>query len=291
MKLEYDSAAAEDPFLPIDRIKRIPIDISYQISGQYAEMLAELYQSKRGGQGMENFIYIYIDETPEWCTASITPVILKVLPKPYWVSKNASIDIRVTENAPASAEGVLKVRLEAKPMGTIRAGTFFAEIPFIPGYLPILDIKTERTTKLIGPYDTAYFGIEVENLGNAKTQIICNALNVPEGWIIEVDTNVVIGAKTSGDNTKKTIYLSIKPPYGFGYHNEREVINISITPSYFNDPSLKGEEYLLSFIVQNRGFSTPGFEAGLVVVGLIYVGFILRIRKRYPSNKKGEEDI
>jgi hypothetical protein len=282
LRLEYDSDAAEDQFLPIDRVKKIPIEIGYQISGQYAQMLAEYYTTK----DIVSFIYLYIEDTPEWCVASISPPLVKIYPNASWATENASIEIKVNENAPASTQGVLKVRMDARRVGTIQSGTFTAEIPFIPGYLPVLDIEADRKKQLIGPYDTAYFNIDIENLGNAKTTLVCDVIDPPQNWIVTIGSDIVIGATTSNDDPKKTIQLSIKPPLNFGYHNDREVINISITPTYFNDPTIKGEQYYVSFIVQSQGFSTPGLEPGLIFSIIMFIFILMRHNKLKGEKKK-----
>lgn len=70
------------------------------------------------------------------------------------------------------------------------------------------------------------------------------------------------------------------------------MIRISITPSYFDNESLKGEEYLLSFIVQSRGFSTPGFESVLVIFAFIVMTFIVKKQRRKKTFNilNGEDD-
>ncbi|EMR73475.1 hypothetical protein MCGE09_00624, partial [Thaumarchaeota archaeon SCGC AB-539-E09] len=87
-----------------------------------------------------------------------------------------------------------------------------------------------------------------------------------------------------GDDPKSTVQLVVQPPYSFGYHNEREVIQVSMTPSYYADPTLKGQEYVLSFVVQSRGFSTPGFEAIFVIIAMI--GMTLIFKKQQVIGRK-----
>ena len=122
--------------------------------------------------------------------------------------------------------------------------------------------------------------IEIENFGNAKTIATNRILNLSEGWIATVDSEVVIGTKTTNDDPKKTITLIIKPPIDFGYHNNREKIQLAITPSYFNDPSLVGDDYLIIFIVQSKGFSTPGFETALIFLSIIFIFITLRSKTK-----------
>ena len=134
----------------------------------------------------------------------------------------------------------------------------------------------------IGPMDTAEFQIDITNLGNANTEVLCQVLDAPDGWSANIITNVVLGSKILGStgDTIQTIYFKIKPPYGFGYHNDRQQISVKLTPSYLWDPTLEGKEYQIDFVVQSRGFSTPGFELPLMAVALISIALIYKIRKK-----------
>jgi len=284
VELEYDDNATQNPFLPVDRILNIPVDVKYKITGMYAEVVAEMYQER-----YNNFIYLYIDETPEWCSASFLPSILVVPLTASFESHAANIVVQVNENAQAYAIGTIRVRVEIDKLGAVGNTTIYQDIPFRPGYLPNLGVTTQKNLKLIGPQDTAKFDIELENLGNADTNVECKIVDKPAGWIITIDSDTIIG---TGDNPTKTVYLNVKPPYEFGYHDEREVITVSITPSYFNDESLTGEEFFVSFIVQSRGFSTPGFEAIIVFFSLFTMIFLTqRLTQRKKQNSKKSSKI
>lgn len=284
--IDYDVKAASDPFLPVDMTKDIPINVSYSVTGYFAEKMMPYYK------GVDSFIYLYVDETPDWCSAIISPSMLNIEATTTGVSKEAIVSVKVNENAHAFLEGKIRVRAEAKKLGAVNGGNFYQDIRFTPGYLPLLKIAaTKSTYELIGPYDTANFGIKIENMGNAKTKVTCNLIDVPEGWSAHIDTTAVIGSRTSEDDTNKTVQLVVKPPYGFGYHDEREEIKVSITPSYFENESLKGNEYNLSFIVQSRGFFMPGFEAVFVIFALITIALIIKKQQRKKTfNMRDGED-
>ncbi len=275
--IDYDTEVANDPFLPVDMIKDIPINVSYSVTGYFAKDILPYYEES------DNYIHLYVDETPDWCTAAISPNLLKFKATTTGLTEASLLNIKVNGDAEAFFVGKIKIRAEAEKFGAVASGIFYQDITFTPGYLPLLDIDVVKDTyKLIGPYDTANFGINIENMGNAKTKIICNLIDVPDGWSAHIDTSAstIIGSKTSSEDTNKTIQLVVKPPYGFGYHDERQEIKISIVPSYFNNESLKGNEYNLSFIVQSRGFSMPGFESTFVVSALIIIALIIKKRQR-----------
>lgn len=279
--IEYDQEIADDPFLPVDRKKIIPVNVKIRIVGEYAKyVIPEKFDTKRV------IVFVNIIEKPEWCTANIIPYVLDIYPTTSWKQNSCNLTIIVDENAPAFSYGTIKIEAKVEPLSIIDGATYTSDIHFKPGYLPILKLNVPETTySFTNPDDEATFTIEIENLGNAKTLVSSHIIDVPEGWIAYIEPNVLIGTSLVGDIPKKTLQLIVKPSNDFGYHNEREVIQISINPSYYGDSSLKGKEYLLSFIVQSRGFTTPGFGLGLVMVALIGISLVIKRQHRKNSSK------
>jgi len=284
VQIEYDEDAANSPFLPVDMTKEIPVTINYYIRGYFDEEVPLAYEHLEN-----NFIYLDIIEKPEWCTASLSPDFLLMFPSASGEIENVTLIVKVDENVHAFDIGTIKIEVRVQDMRVIKGGTFNGEISFNPGYLPLLDLNVPSdTVKMIGPLDTAKFDIDIENLGNAKTIVSSNVLDIPDGWIVTIESETVIGTITIGDSPNRRISLIVRPPYDFGYHNDREVIQVSLTPSYFEDPALAGEEYLLTFIVQSKGFSTPGFEAVFVIIALIGVAVIAK-KTKLKSGKGGSD--
>lgn len=289
-EVEHDKAAAEAPFLPVDMTIDIPLTIYVRVVGIYTEVMMPYYISRK--QPAE--VYLNVNHTPSWCTATISPYTIFIDTDANWISSNATLHIKVDENAYAFQDGAVEIEIDIRGIGAILGRIFYVSIPFRPGYLPLLKVNTDGTNRLIAPLETANFDIELENLGNAKTNITCHVLNTPEEWEISIDPNIIVGTKNLGDNPKKTIVLTVRPPYGLGYHQDREVIQISMIPSYYNNSQLKGQEYLLSFIIQSRGFSTPGFEGVFVLFALIGVAIIAKKRhktSRFSKTSKGKGKI
>jgi hypothetical protein len=246
-----------------------------RVTGYFAEELLHYYE------GINLFIDIEVNETPDWCTASILPRKLIIPASVNWSTNNATLSMAINEAAPAFSVGLVKVKVIVRGFGSIKGGEFFQDIRFIPGYLPVLRLNvSESTCGLIGPNDVANFDIEIENLGNAITDVTCRVIDVPDGWITSIDSNITIGSRTRTGDIKRTLRLTVKPPHDFGYHEEREIIEVSITPSCFGNSSLAGEEHLLYFVVHSRGFYTPGFEIVFVFFALIGVVLISKNRQR-----------
>jgi hypothetical protein len=125
--------------------------------------------------------------------------------------------------------------------------------------------------------DTVTFPIEVENMGNARTTVSFTIDNVPEGWIAVVTDEITLYA---GKGSKGTAYLTIKPPKGFGYHNDDRSIIVTMTPARAEDLRNQGEPRTVTVIVESRGFSTPGFESILFIGALLAVVLLIKLKKK-----------
>lgn len=280
IEIDYDENAASESLLPIDMTKEINVTLNYHVDGYFDEIIPPDYEH------YGNFIYVFIENTPEWCAATISPNFLILPGTAGGVSENLSLTLKIDDSAHALDFGKIGFRIEVMNTGPVKGGVFYHNITLNPGYLPLLKINTpNENVKRIGPLESTKFEIEVENLGNGKTLLIAEVINAPKGWIISIDEETVIGAATlDGDNPKKTISLTVQPPIDFGYHDEREIINLSLTPSFFNNPSIKGQSYSVSFLVQSKGVSTPGFEGIYLIFSFII--FILLMRRGKIPNKK-----
>jgi len=284
--IEYDQEAANNPFLPIDMVKEIPVTIDYHIRGFVDDVIPIMYE------GVDNFVYLDIVSHPDWCTATLSPTFLLMEPSHEGVIEDITLIIKINQEAHAFDPGLVCIKAKVNNMGAVIGGTFYSNISFNPGFLPVLKINVpEGTSKRIGPLQTASFNVEIENLGNAKTLVTSKVLNLPEGWTVSTDNDVTIGTQTIGDSSSRNVYFTIKPPMDFGYHNEREMISISFTPSYFEDNSMKGEEYIVNLLIHSEGFSTPGFEIVTSLVGIVFLLFAIKNQniKKNNSNKNNFE--
>ena len=277
LKVEYDKEKAESPFLPVDKTIEIPITLKLRFYGRYAEEIEPFYS-------VAALVELHVNNTPSWATATIVPPFLTIPASAEYVDVNATVNIKVDENAIPFKDGKIEIRIDIGKLGAIQKRTFSRYITFWPGYLPVLDISTSETVKQIKPQDTVNLDIEIDNLGNAKTNLLCKVLDLPEGWVAEIPSNVVLGSGTLGEDTSEIVSLDVKPPYDFGYHNEREIIKVSITPLYYGNESIKGEEHFVSFIIQSRGFSTPGFEGVFVFFAFMCIAMIFKKRRKNRDN-------
>ncbi|MCX6666666.1 MAG: hypothetical protein NTV74_00265 [Euryarchaeota archaeon] len=277
IQMEYDQQAAYKPILPVNMTFDIPIKVKYYIDGLYAKYIAYKYFQV----GVYAYIHLFINGTPDWAEATISPNFMMIPATTDGIIQNATLTVKINRNAATLDKGIIKIRFNMEGMGAIKGTDIIKDVPITAGYIPSLGIEFPKgTVKSITPDETADFGIKLENLGNAKTNVKFRLLDIPRGWTVTLTPNIVLGNKMTGEDNIDTVTLSVKPPDGFGYHNEEQVIKVLIVPSYFGDDAMAGPGYEVSFIVKNKGFSSPGFEGIFVIFAIIIFVFIFRNRPK-----------
>ena len=265
----------KQPVVPRGELRELTLAISHTVTrGAIGRGMLLLYQ------GNQIVINVEIVETPSWCTANIAQGTLSVTVQPDQITTvYTKLSLQVADNAPAYGLGYVKVKATARKAGLISAYEQDFTLSFIPDYKPLIKPSLPETnSKEIGPMDTAIFPILIENLGNARTVVLLNVVSVPKDWNAIITSQVTL---EEGAGSTATAYLVIKPPKGFGYHYDEQTIKISMQPVKADDYSKKGEITYESFLVQSRGFSTPGFDAIAFIGALAVVLLIITcIQKR-----------
>jgi len=262
----------------------IPLRIRYSVSGLFSNQTIKRFNARN----MPVQINLFIEKTPDFVTASFDRNSVAPIIGPGWVNVYANLLVTFQENIPARGPVLINVRMHAERVVgiiyEIEQKIQYAQIQVVPEYLPIIDATPKRTYAEVSPGEAASFEIDLENLGNAKTEFIFKIVDVPPGWIASIPANTFVGSAATGESPKKVITLLVTPPYGFGYHNELEDITISIQGQYFagtgQDVLLESELYEHVLTVRNRGFSTPGFEAVFVLIALIGIAFVIKKRRK-----------
>ena len=276
LKLELkDPVAASQKVLPLNGSMSVEIQIGYLVSGLFAHRAIPIYKNRQ----IPATISLSVEETPSFCTATVEPNVVSPEITEGWSFADAILKISFQEDAPARGEVKIKVKMHSDMVPgllfQINEATHIGEISFTPDYLPIISVTPQGNFLEISPGEVARFDIEIENLGNAKTVVDFTILDFPKDW-----SPNIISSTTITEMGKTTVQLLVQPPYGFGYHNERETVQIRIVPSYFGDPLFTGREYTETFTIQSRGFSTPGFEVAFTFIALIGVGLLLKKRNK-----------
>lgn len=289
--LEYNQTLLEQPIFPYDQPKEIPLTVKISIGGPEADIVL----SQVNG-GALVIVHLSIAEVSEGCHASINPPIAQVsipkIPNEY-VSANASLSLTIDQYLPAFSLETVKVSMISERLGKkatiVSEGNFTQDVPFTVGYFPQLSFSyPDGNVKSISPGEMAYFTIGLQNFGNADTRVDAEVVDIPKGWKADVLKSTTLGTNLTSNKFKEAISLNVKPPIDFGYHEDRAVIKVKMTPECYKNSTYKGEPYYLYFIVQSKGISaaTPGFEMGSMLLAFIIVIFFIWKRKKQYGGKE-----
>jgi len=294
--LEYNQTILQKLIVPYDQPRTIPITVKAKIGGPAADIvLAKIGVGTIDAAKL--IVHISVAEVSEGCHASVNPPTLQFDVSDEYESINANLSLTIDQYLPAFSLKNLKVMMKSESLGSkvavVKEGNFTQDVPFFVGYYPQLSFSyPDSNVKSISPDETAYFTIELQNWGNADTKVNTEIVDIPKDWQAEIVQNTTLGTSLTGSNFKGTISLNVKPPINFGYHEDRAVIKVKMTPKYYNNSEYEGEPYYLYFIVQSKGFATPGFEMSIVLLAFIFVLFPIwkiknnKIEKRQSGVRK-----
>jgi hypothetical protein len=89
-------------------------------------------------------------------------------------------------------------------------------------------------------------------------------------------SSVVIGSRVMGDNSEKTIQMSVHPPNNFKKYNKSENISIEVYGQYFapdNNQELRSDLYELTFTVKlnSSAEETSIIELEPIIITLLMI--------------------
>ena len=219
---------------------------------------------------------------PEWANAVVgNPQIeVPISVEPQRVTTN--IRISVDETAPGQQTKIIELFATAEKVygigGEVAEVTSgISQIEFTPAYTPILAPVVKGGNYMqIGPMDTANFEIELQNLANAKTEVVFAVSGLSEGWTASFPNTVTLDStEDSGDKTT-IVTISIQPLKGFGYHYEKQTIHFELTARYYSEAEgTRTRDWPVDLTVESRGFSTVGIEIPLIIILLIYMPYLI----------------
>jgi len=282
--IEYDVSPLNQP-LEIDVAVTIPITIKYWTDLPPLEFIPGiLWQLKffilfRKTLGPMQAINLELSNTPEWANIYLTsPLILTNIPfngeEPMEIDTNLVISPRV--EAPAESYSI-GITATSDPIFRLNGFSIFEEIPFTPSFVPTIQISPQNPIRTVGPHESISFSIDVENLGNKITRVTPDLIGIDDKWTPTINPpNYEIPPKS-----KSTFTFSVISPFDFGWHNEYgsfEIEFLSEVYPYQSSAATNTESIYL--VVNNYGFSTPGFEFAVLLIGLIVTIFIMQKRRK-----------
>jgi hypothetical protein len=262
-----------EPVVPRGAIRPVDLEVSYVITrGVLGKGVLAAYSGKQA------FVKLEVVDSSPWVTATLQSDTVAFELSETLQTKGNIVSFQVDEDAPAFGLGFIKIKASINKMTVIEGFEQTFTLNFVPSYKPLIDPSLPETnTKEIAPMDSAVFPIEVENLGNARTIVFFDVVSVPENWNAIVTSQVTLDEKVGATSTA---YLVVKPDKGFGYHFEEKTIRVSLTPARADNLADRGETLYETFLVQSRGFSTPGFEMILLLGALLIFVIITKIKRK-----------
>ena len=288
IELEYNKTLLQKPVIPYDEPTKIPLTVKTKIIGPAADIVAG------GLSGVFLIVDLSIEETSEGCYASINPPVLKFNASTEFESENATLSFTINRYFQANILKNVKINLSVRRLGgsatLVKPETFIQEISFIVGYFSQLSFEyPEGNVKAINPGDTANFPIEIENWGNAVTNVYIETIDVPDGWSASITKNLTLETNLFGREYNETVLLTVKPPINFGYHEDRAVIKVKMTPVEYNKTENVGEPSYLYFVIQSTGFSTPGFEVVTLFLAAILIFLPVILKKKTTKKQQSNQ--
>jgi len=276
----------EQNVVPLGRALDITLETTFTLTGPIANIVQKASLLRDAVIQIE----LKVIQTEEWCEASIANPLVQ-LPMTHTEPFPSTLTVTVTENAPAFTQGIVRISATSKVqhgiLFKISEQTVEFDISFIIGYWAVVAYEPTRGNFMeIGPLDTADFEIDVENLGNGPTYVSIEILEIPEDdWSVNIKSSVILSSAVyGGEGSSEKVLLRIKPPYGFGFHNERRNFKVRFTPIYLGQSDLVGQPETLQFVVQSVGLSPGvGFEIPLIVAVVVIIFLIYYF---YRQSKK-----
>jgi len=276
--LEWENKT-EEPIIPLQDLitYKLVLDYKVTIGGLFgANLIYALFQNRRVNIKLE------VVDTPDWTTAQLeTTTIPANIPRSVGTPESyyAYISLSLKEDAPAYERGSIGIKVTIPDVGPIQGFDQTLYVNFKPAYRAIIDVNPQINSKLIGPMDVTSFAIDINNQGNGRTKVFLEIdyQSLPEGWSAVIDDNVIIEAGSGSEKTK-TVYLTVYPPKGFGYHDDIANIRVKVTPTWAENTAIEGKYEYVTLNIQSRGISVIGIEVVLsiiVLIILIIVGIYL----------------
>jgi hypothetical protein len=275
---------AEENIVPNSGVLIIPLSTTFTLTGigaSFVETGSLLTDTPVS-------IELKVESKEDWIDASIdNPLVSSKLTEKE--PKISTLKITVTEKAPAFQLGSIRISATSKEqpglLFTIAQDVAYFDVSFVVGYWPVVSYELPKGNRIeTGPMGTAEFEINLVNMGNGATYVKIDPVLAKDGWSISIasSVNLASAVDSKDGNNKATVKLIIKPPYGFGFHNERQDFKVEFTPYYLGRPDLTGPVEPITFTVQSVGMSAgTGFEIPLIVAGLVVIILVI-----YMYNKR-----
>jgi len=274
---------SEKNVIPDSGVLVIPLETTFALGG----IGASTVETSSLLKDTPILIQLKVENTESWVTASIenSQVQLKIGQNAPYTSY---LSITVTGEAPVFQQGIVRISATSQEqpglLFTIAQVTSYFDVSFQVGYWPVIsDEEPKGTSVYIGPMDNANIPIVFSNLGNGLTELRIEITNIPDGWSANIAGNIQLNSAALGNSegTTRTADLVIKPPHGFGFHDDVYTFYVSYTPYYPGQTNLSGPTKVIPITIQSIGFSLGlGYELPSIIIVLIVIALVIYLYMR-----------
>ncbi|KYK22328.1 hypothetical protein AYK25_02700 [Thermoplasmatales archaeon SM1-50] len=248
LNIEWSQNATYDPLPPDSTLRLITLNITYWTThGPFFYRMILLYC-----QLTHQTITVNLDvrDTPSWCTATLQNTQLPFLISETQVTQHTTLLVAVDEHAPAFEPFLITLYASVDtmigPFGLLPFVYGFEidrKIGFVPGYRAQITVTPESNFLETTPGTSVTDLITVENLGNGKTLVNIQIVDLPQNWVVIIDPSQLILEM----NERKITRLIVTPP--FGYYGVATIL-LSFTPRSYYHPEYTGEPHFLHIVVE-----------------------------------------
>jgi hypothetical protein len=269
--LTYDSEDVPNTIRPETDLVSVDCYISHFVSGLGSRLVIPFFNTNTVP------IELSVGETPDWLIASVSPgVVYPFLGIQKSDRENVKVSISLTPNAPAFQTYTVRLIANHRDIPPVRGSTNSIEIPIKSGFYSNYQYEY-KTFDEIGAGETVTFPITITGYSNARSRIIFEVVNPPDGWSPSINSEFFLGTTALDEDATGTVNFMIQAPMDFGYHNEVQQFNVRVqTMAAGHVEAGIDNTTTLQFTVRARGFSTPGFEVTFTLVILMAIVVIYR---------------
>ena len=279
--LVIDTTQLNDP-LSIDVSVIVPINVKYwtDIPAGFRKLPFPINYLILFGQaiGPMQKIHLEILNPPDWANVYIgSPDVLTDIPFSLEEIREISVDLILSPRVEAPSESYkIDIRASCDQIKRLNGFTYQESTDFTPSFIPTIEITPHDPIRTVGPHESINFKIDVKNLGNKITRVTPKLIGEDDDWTQTINPPEY----EIPPNQESTFSFSIITPFDFGWHNEYGKFQIDFRAEVYPFRSgAANHTQSIYLVVNNYGFSTPGFEFIILISALMIIGIIIKRRR------------
>lgn len=139
---------------------------------------------------------------------------------------------------------------------------------------PRLTLEVMGADRQASPQKQIPFPVEMTNHGNARTVVLLEVLQEPQGkWAVLLPDPIVLEPGEA-----RLAIVNVATPFENGWVSEDGPVVVQATPVLARDNAVRGEPIRLEMHASAKGWYVPGPSAGLVLGGLALLAVAARRR-------------